>query len=56
MKEYIPNGSVVSERVSEGWMTCLRSTSVAEFFLRFSKLLHLIWYLIMSEYLRVIRE
>ena len=25
MKEYIPDGSVVSERVSEGWMTCLRA-------------------------------
>ena len=32
MKEYIPDGSAVSERVSEGWMTCPRRTSVDELF------------------------
>ena len=36
MKEYIPDGSVISEKVSEGWMTFLRRTSIAEFFLRFN--------------------
>jgi len=37
IKEYILNGSAVSESVSERWMTSLRCTSVVELFLSFSK-------------------
>ena len=36
MKEYIADGSAVSERISEGWMTFLTCTSVADWFLVFS--------------------
>ena len=39
MKKYIPDGSADSERVSMGWMTCLRHTSVADYFLMFSRML-----------------
>ena len=39
IKEYIPDGSAVSEGISEGWMTCQRRTSVADCFLVFSSVL-----------------
>ena len=37
MKEYIPD-RFVSDRISEGWMMCLRRTSVADCSLLFSRL------------------
>ena len=38
MKKYIPDGSTVSDRISEGWMMRLRRTSVADCFLLFSRM------------------
>ena len=37
--DVIADGSAISERVREGWMTCLRRTSVADCFLVFSSVL-----------------